>query len=163
MDNFLTHRWNQRVLPVNILEEKGPFWSITTPSSTIEYRQLVILLAFFWEQKKRANKKWALWKHDYFLWLRANRKFWLFLALFLCQLWAMYTVSSVRWDTYFLVNRVKNQKLNQTTAELPFGWVFGFQLGLRQTNALINTYYMTIFKHRHLQRWRWWCLMMVMQ
>ena len=45
----------------------------------------------------------------------------------------LYTVSPVRWDTYFQVNRVENQKLNQTTAELPFGWVFGFQLGLRQT------------------------------
>ena len=44
-----------------------------------------------------------------------------------------YTVPAVRWDTYFLVNRVEIQKLNQTTAELPFGWVFGFQLGLRQT------------------------------
>ena len=32
-----------------------------------------------------------------------------------------YTVYPVRWDTYFLVNRVENQKLNQTTAELPFG------------------------------------------
>ena len=32
-----------------------------------------------------------------------------------------YTVSPVRWDTYFQVNRVENQKLNQTTAELPFG------------------------------------------
>ena len=32
-----------------------------------------------------------------------------------------YMVSPVRWDTYFLVNRVENQKLNQTTAELPFG------------------------------------------
>ena len=32
-----------------------------------------------------------------------------------------YTVSPVRLDTYFLVNRVENEKLNQTTAELPFG------------------------------------------
>ena len=32
-----------------------------------------------------------------------------------------YTVSPARWDTYFLVNRVENQKLNQTTAELLFG------------------------------------------
>ena len=32
-----------------------------------------------------------------------------------------YTVYSVRWATFFLVNRVENQKLNQTTAELPFG------------------------------------------
>ena len=30
-------------------------------------------------------------------------------------------------------NRVEHQKLNQTTAELSFGWVFGVQLGLRQT------------------------------
>ena len=34
---------------------------------------------------------------------------------------------------FFLVNRVEHQKLNQTTAELSFGWVFGVQLGLRQT------------------------------
>ena len=37
------------------------------------------------------------------------------------------------------MNRVEHQKLNQTTAELPFGWVFGVQLGLRQTYALIST------------------------
>ena len=37
----------------------------------------------------------------------------------------LYTVSPVRWDTYFLANRVENQKLNQL---LWFGWVFGFQL-----------------------------------
>ena len=36
-------------------------------------------------------------------------------------------------------NRVEHQKLNQTTAELSFGWVFGVQLGLRQTQALIKT------------------------
>ena len=36
-------------------------------------------------------------------------------------------------------NRVEHQKLNQTTAELSFGWVFGVQLGLRQTEALITT------------------------
>ena len=34
-------------------------------------------------------------------------------------------------------NRVEHQKLNQTTAELPFGRVFRVQLGLRQTQALI--------------------------
>ena len=38
-----------------------------------------------------------------------------------------------------LVNRAEHQKLNQTTAELSFGWVFGVQLGLRQTQALIET------------------------
>ena len=37
------------------------------------------------------------------------------------------------------MNRVEHQKLNQTTAELSFGWVFGVQLGLRQTQALIKT------------------------
>ena len=60
----------------------------------------------------------------------------------------VYTVSPVRWDTYFLVNRVENQKLNQTTAELPFCWVFGFQLCLRQTQALIRTYYIINIKRR---------------
>ena len=50
-----------------------------------------------------------------------------------------YTVYPVRWDIFFLVNRVEHQKLNQTTAELSFGWVFGIQLGLRQTQALIKT------------------------
>ena len=29
---------------------------------------------------------------------------------------AVYTVSTVRWDTYFPVNRVENHKLNQTAA-----------------------------------------------
>ena len=33
----------------------------------------------------------------------------------------LYTVSPVRWDTYFQANRVEHQKLNQTTAELSFG------------------------------------------
>ena len=33
----------------------------------------------------------------------------------------VYTVCFVRWDTYYLANRVEHQKLNQTTAELPFG------------------------------------------
>ena len=36
-------------------------------------------------------------------------------------------------------NRVEHQKLNQVAAELPPGWVFGVQLGLRQTQALIKT------------------------
>ena len=36
-------------------------------------------------------------------------------------------------------NRVEHQKLNQVAAELPPGWVFGVQLGLRQTHALIKT------------------------
>ena len=35
---------------------------------------------------------------------------------------AVYTVSPVRWDTYFQANRVENQKLNQTTAE-PAVWL----------------------------------------
>ena len=36
-------------------------------------------------------------------------------------------------------NRVEHQKLNQEAAELPPGWVFGVQLGLRQTQSLIKT------------------------
>ena len=48
-------------------------------------------------------------------------------------------------------NRVEHQKLNQVTAELPPGWVFGVQLGLRQTQALINTYHIIlIHHHRHV-------------
>ena len=55
--------------------------------------------------------------------------------------------------------RVEHQKLNQTTAQLLFGsvfgvlllfgWVFGVQLGLRQTQALIKTYFITIIYHLH--------------
>ena len=44
----------------------------------------------------------------------------------------------------FLVNRVEHQKRTQTTAELPFGFVFGVQLGLRQTQALINILYIKL-------------------
>ena len=36
-------------------------------------------------------------------------------------------------------NRVEHQKLNQVPEELPLGWVFGVQLCLRQTQALIKT------------------------
>ena len=36
-------------------------------------------------------------------------------------------------------NRVEIQKLNQVAAELPPGWVFGVQLGLWQTQALVKT------------------------
>ena len=35
-------------------------------------------------------------------------------------------------------HRVEHQQLNQVAAELPPGWVFGVQLGLRQTQALIE-------------------------
>ena len=49
--------------------------------------------------------------------------------------------------TFFVIsNRVEHQKLNQVT-----GWVFGVQLGLRQTQALINTYHIIlIHRHRHV-------------
>ena len=40
---------------------------------------------------------------------------------------------------YDMRNRVEHQKLNQEAAELPSGWVFGVQLGLRQTQALNKT------------------------
>ena len=36
-------------------------------------------------------------------------------------------------------NRVEHQKLNQVAANLLRGWVFSVQLGLQQTQALINT------------------------
>ena len=50
----------------------------------------------------------------------------------ICAHMNQYTVSPVRWDTYFQANRVEHQKLNQTTAELSFGWVFAVQIGLWQ-------------------------------
>ena len=37
----------------------------------------------------------------------------------------LFTVKRFRRVTFFLVNGVEHQKLNQTTAELSFGWVFG--------------------------------------
>ena len=36
-------------------------------------------------------------------------------------------------------NRVEHQKLNQVAAELPPGWVFGVQLGLRRGQSPIKT------------------------
>ena len=44
-------------------------------------------------------------------------------------------------DHFFsgMSNRVEHQKLSQVAAELPPGWVFGVQLGLRQPQALIKT------------------------
>ena len=47
-------------------------------------------------------------------------------------------------ETLFLVNRVEHQKINQTRAELPVNCVFGAQLSLWQTPALISTNCITI-------------------
>ena len=45
----------------------------------------------------------------------------------------------VRRVFFFLVNRVEHQKRTQTATKWwPFGFVFGVQLGLRHTQALIN-------------------------
>ena len=44
------------------------------------------------------------------------------------------------------MNRVEHQKLNQPTAELSFCRVFGVQLGLLQTQALISTNQQTIIQ-----------------
>ena len=70
----------------------------------------------------------------------------------------LFTVKRFRRVTFFLVNRVEHQKLNQTTAELSFGWVFGVQLGLRQTQALISTNYIIVIKRWRMsirrRRWR---------
>ena len=47
-----------------------------------------------------------------------------------------YTVSPVRWDTYFQANRVENQKLNQTAAAVV--WLsFCFQLDLLENKCPI--------------------------
>ena len=48
------------------------------------------------------------------------------------------------------MNRVGNQKLNQTTAAV--GWVFGVQLGLRHTQALITNYYIIIIITEHREQ-----------
>ena len=40
---------------------------------------------------------------------------------------------------FYLVNRVEHQKRTQTATEWwPFGFAFGVQLGLQQTQAVIN-------------------------
>ena len=48
-------------------------------------------------------------------------------------------VYQVKRITFILVNRVEQQKLNKTTVQQPFGWVFDVQLGLRQIQAQIIT------------------------
>ena len=45
---------------------------------------------------------------------------------------------------FFLVNRVEHQTLNQTTAGLPCGRVFGVKIGPRKTQALITTNFIII-------------------
>ena len=50
-------------------------------------------------------------------------------------------------ETLFLVNRVERQKINRTRAELPINCVFGAQLSLRQTPALISTNSTSIILH----------------
>ena len=69
----------------------------------------------------------------------------------------VYTVFRIRHVTCFLVNLVEKKKLNQTAAELSFGWVFGFQLCLRQTQWLHNTERIIIIGHCHLEVFMiWW-------
>ena len=58
-------------------------------------------------------------------------------TVFIFVIWTITARTGPRRN-FFLVNRVEHQKRTQTTAELPFGFVFGVQLGLRQTQALIN-------------------------
>ena len=50
-------------------------------------------------------------------------------------------------ETLFLVNRVERQKINRTRTELPINCVFGNQLSLRQTPALISTNRTSIILH----------------
>ena len=67
---------------------------------------------------------------------------------------------SLRHFLTVMSNRVEHQKLNQTTGELPFGWVFGVQLGFRPTQALINTYHIILIHrdfhviHRFSSHWK---------
>ena len=57
--------------------------------------------------------------------------------LLVAEIWTITAWTGSR-RIFFLVNRVEHQKRTQTTAELPFGFVFGVKLGLWQTQALIN-------------------------
>ena len=56
-----------------------------------------------------------------------------------------------KFGLIFMSNRVEHQNQNQPAIEKwPFGFVFGVQLGLRQTGALINTYHIILtYHHRH--------------
>ena len=56
-----------------------------------------------------------------------------------------YTVFRASRVTFFPVNRVEHQKLNQPAAEPPPGWVFDVQLGLRQTRVTYQ--YLTHYHH----------------
>ena len=67
-----------------------------------------------------------------------NPKLWAF------KFWIFYPLQPFRRQMeHFLTdmsNRVEHQKQNQPAIEKwPFGFVFGVQLGLRQTRALIKT------------------------
>ena len=55
------------------------------------------------------------------------------------------TVFRASQVTFFPVNRVEHQKLNQPAAEPPSGWVFDVQLGLRQTRVTYQ--YLTHYHH----------------
>ena len=57
------------------------------------------------------------------------------------------TIFSALVETLFLVNRVEHQKTNRTRAKLQVICVFGAQLSLRQTAALISTNSTTIILH----------------
>ena len=50
-----------------------------------------------------------------------------------------------------MCNRFEHQKLNQTAATQSSGWVFGVQIDLRQTEALMNTNDIILIQHhRHV-------------
>ena len=63
--------------------------------------------------------------------------------LLICPIIVLLATIYSSWFELVIVSaegRVEHQKRNQTaTSKLPVGFVFGVQLGLRQTRALIQT------------------------
>ena len=107
---------------VNIPSKKFPllfFFSTTGKKKHFfQNRVCVLPIIFSWE------KKHHLWLPILFTWFNKGPSTYYVI---------LFAVKRFKRITFFLVNRVEHQKLNQTTAELSFGWVFGVQLGLRQT------------------------------
>ena len=72
----------------------------------------------------------------------AQAKAFMYYLLFCNASEAVLRITTGRAIIFFLVNRVEHQHLNQ----LPFGWVFVVQLGLRQTQV----------PYQHLEHYHHW-------
>ena len=133
------------------------------PLSFVDFSKLVLMLRNWWINLKRlATVEFVLNSTPYWnFWLLKDESgyFWI-LAFFLGKVQNYgYTVSPIRWDTYFLVNRGENQKLNQLCR---FGWVFCFQLGLRQIQALVRIYYTILIRRRRMNTLSFFHLLLIL-